>query len=69
MGIQDLTEDVLLVTLREEPGANSEVQGVTRMIVDDGPRHVIVDFSFVQKISVSGWYRWMISDISLHRRM
>ncbi len=51
MGIQDLTEEVLLVTLREEPGADSEVQCVTRMIVDDGPRHVIVDFSFVQKIA------------------
>ncbi len=50
MPIQSLTDEILLVTLPKQPQFVSEVERATHMIAGDKPRHVIVDFSLVDRL-------------------
>lgn len=48
MGIQDLPDEVLLITLPREPQQGSELDFALEIAQSRGDRHVIVDFSLVE---------------------
>jgi len=48
MGIQSLSEEVLLIELPREPQTTGELDLTTRLINSKTSRHVIVDFSAVE---------------------
>ena len=51
MGIQDWSENVILVELRTEPGTNEQLEGVVRQVRDRGNCGAVVDFSNVTILS------------------
>jgi anti-anti-sigma factor len=53
MGIQDWSEDVVLVDLPEEPQMGDELKAVTEIIRDRGNCDVVVDFSDIDIITSS----------------
>ena len=53
MGIQDWSEDVILVDLPQEPEMGDELKTVTEMVRDRGNCEVVVDFSSVDIITSS----------------
>ena len=53
MGIQNWSEDVVLVDLPEEPGLGEEIQNVTCVVRDRGDCDVVVDFRRVDIITSS----------------
>jgi anti-anti-sigma factor len=53
MGIQDWSEDVVLVDLPEEPQMGDELKTVTEIIRDRGNCDVVIDFSNVDIITSS----------------
>jgi len=53
MGIQDWSEDVILVDLPQEPEMGEELKTVTEMVRDRGNCEVVVDFSSVDIITSS----------------
>ncbi len=53
MGIQDWSEDVILVDLPQEPEMGDELKTVTEMVRDRGNCEVVVDFSNVDIITSS----------------
>ena len=53
MGIQDWSEDVILVDLPQEPEMGDELKTVTEMVRDRGNCEVVIDFSTVDIITSS----------------
>ena len=53
MGIQDWSEDVILVDLPQEPEMGDELKTVTEMVRDRGNCEVVIDFSSVDIITSS----------------
>lgn len=47
MGIQDWSENVILVELHAEPGTNEQLEEVLRLVRDRGDCGVVIDFSNV----------------------
>ncbi len=48
MGIQNFSEDVLLITLPEQPQYGQEIEIVNKLLSDSGDFDVMVDFSKVE---------------------
>ena len=53
MGIQDWSEDVLLVDLPQEPQMGDELKTVIELVRDRGDCEVVVDFSSVDIVTSS----------------
>jgi len=53
MGIQDWSEDIILVDLPQEPEMGDELKTVTEMVRDRGNCEVVIDFSSVDIITSS----------------
>jgi len=53
MGIQDWSEDIILVDLPQEPEVGEELKTVTEMVRDRGDCDVVVDFSGVDIVTSS----------------
>lgn len=53
MGIQNWSEDVILVDLPQEPNMGDELNTVTEMVRDRGDCDVVVDFSTVDIVTSS----------------
>ena len=53
MGIQDWSEDIILVDLPQEPEIGNELKTVTEMVRDRGNCDVVIDFSSVDIITSS----------------
>ncbi len=53
MGIQNWSEDILLIDLPSEPEMGDELKTVTEMVRDRGDCEVVVDFSKVDIITSS----------------
>jgi len=53
MGIQDWSEDIILVDLPQEPEMGDELKTVTEMVRDRGDCEVVIDFSGVDIITSS----------------
>lgn len=48
MGIQNLSKDVLLITLPQESQRGNELEWAARQVRLQGDRHIVVDFSLVE---------------------
>jgi len=57
MGIQDWSEDTILVDLSEEPEMGNELITVTEMVRDRGDCDVLIDFSDVDIVTSSNLSR------------
>jgi len=53
MGIENFSEDVILVTLSAEPQAGNELKAVNETVGNNGDCDVVVDFSGVDTITSS----------------
>jgi len=53
MGIQNWSEDIILVDLPQEPNMGEELKTVTEMVRDRGDCDVVVDFSSVDIVTSS----------------
>ena len=53
MGIQDWSDDVILVDLPQEPQMGEELKSVTGMVRDRGNCDVVIDFSEVDIVTSS----------------
>ena len=53
MGIQDWSEDIILVDLSEEPEMANELIAVTETVHSTGYRDVVIDFSGVDIVTSS----------------
>jgi anti-anti-sigma factor len=53
MGIQNWSENIILVDLPQEPGMGDELKTVTDMVRDRGDCDVVVDFSSVDIVTSS----------------
>ena len=53
MGIQNWSEDIILVDLPEEPEMGDELKTVTGMVRDRGDCEVVIDFSSIDIITSS----------------
>ena len=53
MGIQDWSEDIILVDLPQEPEIEGEIKTVTEMVCDRGNCDVVIDFSGVDIVTSS----------------
>jgi anti-anti-sigma factor len=53
MGIQNWSEDVILVDLPQEPEMGEELKTVTQMVRDRGDCEVVIDFSNVDIVTSS----------------
>jgi anti-anti-sigma factor len=53
MGIQDWSEDIILVDLLQEPEVGEELKTVTEMVRDRGDCDVVIDFSGVDIVTSS----------------
>lgn len=53
MGIQNWSEEILLVDLPQEPDMGEELQTVTEMVRDRGDCDVVIDFSNVDIVTSS----------------
>ena len=53
MGIQNWSEDIILVDLLQEPAMSEELESVTKMVCDRGDCEVVIDFSDVDIITSS----------------
>ncbi|MHC4172273.1 MAG: STAS domain-containing protein [Planctomycetota bacterium] len=59
MGIQDWSEDVILVDLPQEPEMGDELKTVTEMVRDRGNCEVVIDFSSVDIITSSSLSKFL----------
>jgi len=71
MGIQNWSEDIILVDLPQEPSIGDELKTVTEMVLDRGDCDVVIDFSSVDIVTSSSLskllkLRKMLADCS-HR--
>ncbi|MEE9370658.1 MAG: STAS domain-containing protein [Sedimentisphaerales bacterium] len=71
MGIQNWSEDIILVDLPQEPNMGDELKTVTEMVLDRGDCDVVIDFSSVDIVTSSSLskllkLRKMLADCS-HR--
>ncbi len=57
MGIQDWSEDTILVDLPQEPEIGNELVTVTKMVCDRGDFDVVIDFSGVDIVTSSSLSR------------
>ena len=53
MGIQNWSEDIILVDLPQEPQMGDELQSVTEMVRDRGDCEVVIDFSEIDIVTSS----------------
>lgn len=53
MGIQDWSEDIILVDLPQEPEIGEELKTVTEMVRERGDCDVVIDFSSVDIVTSS----------------
>jgi len=53
MGIQDWSENIILVDLPQEPSVGEELEAVTQMVRDRGDCDVVMDFSNVDILTSS----------------
>ena len=53
MGIQDWSDDIILVDLPQEPEIGDELKTVTEMVRDRGDCDVVIDFSGVDIVTSS----------------
>jgi anti-anti-sigma factor len=67
MGIQNLTKDVLLVTLPKEPQTGSDLEFVTRLANSNRARDAIVDFSLVEIMPSSTICQLMVLERALNQ--
>ena len=51
MGIQDLSEDVVLVTLPPQPQQSDELEAVNSMLSEEIDRDIVIDFSKVEMLT------------------
>jgi anti-anti-sigma regulatory factor len=66
MGIQNLTQDVVLVTLPSQPHAGSDLEFVTRLTRSNRARDVIVNFSLVEMMPSSTICQLMVLERALN---
>jgi anti-anti-sigma regulatory factor len=62
MGIQSLSEDVLLITLPEQPQQGDELETVNNMLSETVDRDVVIDFSKVEMLTSESICGLMILD-------
>jgi len=65
MGIRNLSEDVILVTLPKEPQTGKELRAINETVSSEGLWDVIIDFSMVEIITSSNISNLLI----LHRSL
>lgn len=65
MGIRNLSEDVILVTLPKEPQTGKELRAVNETVSSEGLWDIIIDFSMVEIITSSNISNLLI----LHRSL
>ncbi len=53
MGIQNWSQDIILVDLMEEPNTSDELKEVTEMVRDRGDCNVVIDFSSIDIVTSS----------------
>ena len=53
MGIQDWSEDIILVDVPQEPEMGEELKTVTEMVLDRGNSDVVMDFAGVDIVTSS----------------
>jgi anti-anti-sigma factor len=53
MGIQDISENVILADVTAEPGLNDELKNVTEVVRERGDCDVVIDFSKVDIVTSS----------------
>ena len=53
MGIQDISENVVLADVTTEPGLNEELKNVTEVVRERGDCDVVIDFSKVDIVTSS----------------
>ena len=53
MGIQNWSEDVILVDLPQEPQMGDELKSITEMVRDRGDCEVVIDFSSIDIVTSS----------------
>jgi anti-anti-sigma factor len=53
MGIQDLSENIILVDAQPEPGLNEELKNVADVVRERGDCDVVIDFSHVDIVTSS----------------
>lgn len=53
MGIQDWSEDIILVDLKPKPDMGDELKNITGMVRDRGDCDVVIDFSDVDVVTSS----------------
>jgi anti-anti-sigma factor len=53
MGIQDISENVILADVTAEPGLNEELKNVTEVVRERGDCDVVIDFSKVDIVTSS----------------
>ncbi|MBN1362882.1 MAG: STAS domain-containing protein [Sedimentisphaerales bacterium] len=66
MAIENLSEQVLLVTLPKRPQTSSDINRATHVVTAQEPRHVIIDFSQVEVMSSSTISELIIIENHLH---
>jgi len=59
MGIQNWSEDVILVDLPAEPQTGDELKSVTEMVRDRGDCEVVIDFSSVDIVTSSSLSKFL----------
>jgi len=59
MGIQDWSDDIVLVDLPQEPQIGDELKAVTEMVRDRGDCDVVVDFSNVDIVTSSSLSKFL----------
>ncbi len=66
MALENLTEEVLLVTLPRRPQTSSDIDRAIRAVTFTHPRHVIIDFSVVEIMASSTISELLIIENHLH---
>ena len=51
MGIQNLAQDIVFVTLSKEPQTGQELRGINDIVADEGGCDVVIDFCMVEIFS------------------
>jgi anti-anti-sigma factor len=67
MAIQNLSENIVVVTLPEEPLINNDLENVNEFINKEGNCHVVIDFSRVEVLTSSNLSNLLILRESLRK--
>ena len=67
MAIQNLSENIVVVTLPEEPLTNNDLENINEFVNKEDKRDVIIDFSRVEVLTSSNLSNLLILRESLHK--